>query len=433
MAKKERSRVTRLEAASPANTDTPQDKAPAGDHLKRTLQELQHQRRRLEDFARATSDWFWETDASGHLVYLSNRMTALTGVAAITMTGRRLEEVGRFRDDSSASKVPELMQRRQPFRDRLFEFSHADGTRMTFHLAGVPVFDPVTGAFVGYRGSGFDMTPRYQAEQATEAARQELEKALEDLTNKNIQADYAAARLAAALRERSEFIASLSHELRTPLNAIIGFAEAMSLQVFGPIEERYQQYSHDIVGAARHLLELINDILDQAAVESGHVRVEPQDTVLATIIEDALALVRLRAENKRLHLEVQHATEDVTVHVDPKRAKQILVNLLSNAVKFTPEGGEVGVEVKLDEPEEGLVAVTVRDTGIGIAAAEQEKVFERFEQVEDEYARRQEGTGLGLAISRELARTMGGDIELESDFGSGSRFTVSFPLAKETE
>jgi len=425
MARKGESKVTHLE---PARPDSRSDMPDSSDQLRRTLQELQHQRRRLEDFARATSDWFWETDAAGHLVYLSNRITALCGIPAVTMIGRRLEEIGRFPNEPGLPPVRELMRSRKPFRDRLFELADGRGERLTFHLAGVPVFDPATGAFTGYRGAGFDMTPRYQAEQATEQARLELERALEDLTNKNVEADFAAAQLAAALKERSEFIASLSHELRTPLNAIIGFAEAMAMQVFGPIEDRYQQYSQDIVGAARHLLALINDILDQAAMESGHVRVDSQKVSLGSVIDEAVALVRLRAETKGLDLRLEIHNEELPVIVDPKRAKQILVNLLSNAVKFTPENGSMGVET--GPGKSGLVAVTIWDTGIGIPHSEHEKVFERFEQVtDDDYARQQEGTGLGLAISRDLARMMGGDIELESSFGSGSRFTVTFPLA----
>jgi PAS domain S-box-containing protein len=428
MAKKGEPRVTHLQ--SPHGTRVA--KADGDDQLRRTLQELQHQRRRLEDFARATSDWFWEADGAGNLVYLSNRMTALCGVPAATMIGRRLDGIGRFPPEQGQPTVKELMKKRKPFRDRLFEFSNARGERLTFHLAGVPVFDPATGVFTGYRGAGFDMTPRYKAERATEEARLELEKALEDLTNKNVEADFAAAQLASALKERSEFIASLSHELRTPLNAIIGFAEAMSMQVFGPMEDRYQQYSQDIVGAARHLLALINDILDQAAMESGHVRVDTRQVSLGSVIEEAVALVRLRAETKGLDLELDIGEEDRAIDVDPKRAKQILVNLLSNAVKFTPEGGRIGLDTK--PADQGFVAVTIWDTGIGIPTSDHAKVFERFEQVtDDEYARQQEGTGLGLAISRDLARMMGGDIELDSSIGSGSRFTVTFPLAKDGE
>jgi PAS domain S-box-containing protein len=428
MVKKGDPKVTHLQAASGIRGE----RSGGDDQLRRTLQELRHQRRRLEDFARATSDWFWETDGAGHLVYLSNRMTALCGIPAATMIGRRLEDIGRFPAEPGQPTVKELMKKRKPFRDRLFEFSSARGERLTFHLAGVPVFDPATGVFSGYRGAGFDMTPRYKAERATEEARLELEKALEDLTNKNVEADFAAAQLASALKERSEFIASLSHELRTPLNAIIGFAEAMAMQVFGPMEDRYQQYSQDIVGAARHLLALINDILDQAAMESGHVRVDTRSVSLGSVIDEAVALVRLRAETKGLDLQLDIGDKGLAIDVDPKRAKQILVNLLSNAVKFTPESGRIGLEAGAGD--EGFVAVTIWDTGIGIPTSEHDKVFERFEQVtDDEYARQQEGTGLGLAISRDLARMMGGDIALDSSFGSGSRFTVTFPLAKDGE
>jgi PAS domain S-box-containing protein len=406
----------------------PPEPREADSHLTRTLQELQRQRRRLEDFARATSDWFWETDTHGHLIHLSDRMTAIAGVPAATFIGQRLDQFGQFVPGELGSVV-EAMRQRRPFRDRLFQFPHASGRMLVFNLAGVPVFDPLTGTFLGYRGSGFDMTPRYRAEEAAKEARRELEKALEDLTNKNIEADLATAQAAAALHEKSDFIASFSHELRTPLNAVIGFAEAMTIEVFGPLDDRYRQYSEDILGAARHLLELINDILDQATVESGKLRIEKSAMPLDALIEESVALVRLRALTKSIDLVLPGKGTDIAVEVDPRRARQILVNLLGNAVKFTPEGGRMGVEVAPPD-RAGLVAVTIWDSGIGIPAREHEKVFERFEQATgDDYVRRQEGTGLGLAISRDLARMMGGDITLESEFGAGSRFTVTFSVA----
>jgi len=406
----------------------PPEPREADSHLTRTLQELQRQRRRLEDFARATSDWFWETDAHGHLIHLSDRMTAIAGVPAATFIGQRLDQFGQFVPGELGSVVTAMRQRR-PFRDRLFQFPHANGRMLVFNLAGVPVFDPSTGTFLGYRGSGFDMTPRYRAEEAAKEARRELEKALEDLTNKNIEADLATAQAAAALHEKNDFIASFSHELRTPLNAVIGFAEAMTIEVFGPLDDRYRQYSEDILGAARHLLELINDILDQAMVESGKLRIEKSAMSLDALIEESVALVRLRALTKSIDLVLPGKGTDIAVEVDPRRARQVLVNLLGNAVKFTPEGGRMGVEVAPPDAA-GRVAVTIWDSGIGIPAREHEKVFERFEQATgDDYVRRQEGTGLGLAISRDLARMMGGDITLESEFGAGSRFTVTFSVA----
>ncbi|WP_321392391.1 sensor histidine kinase [Emcibacter sp.] len=386
---------------------------------------------RFRDFARATSDWYWEVDRDYRITFVSERLTSLTGLPAFMMNGKRFEQIGTLKKDIDGEEIicDDFLDLYKPFRDYLLVIEDQDGEEVYIHLSGVPLFDSETGAFQGYRGAGMDVTVNYRARMETLAVQKSLENTLEELTNKNIQLDMASAEAEASLNAKSEFLAAMSHELRTPLNAIIGFAEAMNLEVFGDLNPQYVSYSTDIMNAGKHLLELINDVLDVAVLESGKLSLELTPTSLADIIVKALNLTILRANSKYLDTSNVKITQDYTVNVDERRATQIFVNLLSNAVKFTPEYGEIGIQVK--KLDRNHVAVTVWDTGIGIPQNQQDLVFEKFHQATDNiYSRKEEGTGLGLHISRHLAQQMGGDIRLYSVVNEGSEFTVILPIAQ---
>lgn len=383
---------------------------------------------RLRDFARAASDFFWETDVEGRLSALSERFTAIVGMPSALLLGKTLSEIGAFAlgDEESAEPSPGIASR-GAFRERRFRIEDRNGSVRQFHLSGVPVFDPLTGAFSGYRGAGVDMTERYRAERDAEKARLELETALVEITNKNVELDLAAAEVKSALQAKNEFLASMSHELRTPLNAVIGFAEAMSMKVFGALSPQYASYAEDILSAGRHLLALINDVLDVTVMDSGKLALKEEEVELKEIVARALNLVVVNAKKKRIDVERCAIASGFRVRADPLRVTQIVVNLLSNAVKFTPESGRVGVDAAVAK---GRVALIVWDTGVGIAPDMQEAVFERFRRADhDVYTRSAEGTGLGLHISRRLAQMMGGDVTLESAPGKGSRFTLTLPEA----
>ncbi|RMF09543.1 MAG: hypothetical protein D6763_07615, partial [Alphaproteobacteria bacterium] len=332
-----------------------------------------------------------------------------------------------FQGEEGGALADAAMAARRAFREQLFEMSTSSGETRLFHLSGVPVFDPDTGDFQGYRGAGMDVTDRIMARREADEIRHNLENTLEELTNKNVQLDIASVEAANALRVKNDFLAAMSHELRTPLNAIIGFAEAMSMEVFGKLNDQYRSYSNDILKAGRHLLGLINDVLDVAVLENNRISIDLEPVPLRDVIDAALNLVIMRANKKHLDTSGVKVSGDWVVMVDVRRAVQIFVNLFSNAVKFTPDHGKIGVDV--EETGDGQIAVTVWDNGIGIPEEKQHLVFEKFQQITDHvYSRREEGTGLGLHISRHLARRMGGDITLESREGEGSRFTVFLPL-----
>jgi GAF domain-containing protein len=233
------------------------------------------------------------------------------------------------------------------------------------------------------------------------------------------------AQLEVANKHKSDFLANMSHELRTPLNAIIGFSEALNDRLFGELNDKQAEYLKDIHESGRHLLSLINDILDLSKIEAGRMELDVSTFDLPAALSNAITLVRERAQRHAIDLALEVDKRLGGFSGDERKFKQIMLNLLSNAVKFTPDGGRIDVSaVKFD----GVVEVAVRDTGIGIAPEDHSAVFEEFRQVGRDTLRKSEGTGLGLALTKRFVELHGGAIRLESTPGKGSTFTVSLPL-----
>jgi signal transduction histidine kinase/putative methionine-R-sulfoxide reductase with GAF domain len=229
--------------------------------------------------------------------------------------------------------------------------------------------------------------------------------------------------LEVASQHKSEFLANMSHELRTPLNAIIGFSEVLLERMFGEVNDKQVEYLQDIVDSGRHLLSLINDILDLSKIEAGRMELEPADFDLPQAIDNALMLMRERAARRAiaLHQAVDPHLGQITG--DERKVKQVLLNLLSNALKFTPEGGRIDVRASLVQ---GTAEISVADTGVGIAPEDQEAVFEEFRQVGGS-EKKAEGTGLGLTLCRKFVELHGGRIWVKSQVGQGSTFTFTLP------
>ncbi len=261
-------------------------------------------------------------------------------------------------------------------------------------------------------------------EQEIAVRNRELTEALEQNARLLRELEHKSTQLEVASRHKSEFLANMSHELRTPLNAIIGFSEVLVERMFGDLNEKQDEYLKDIFASGRHLLSLINDILDLSKIEAGKMELELTRFDLPAAIDNALTLVKGRATNHGITVtrEVDRRLGEFVA--DERKLKQVLVNLLSNAVKFTPEGGRVEVRAA---PANGEVEVSVSDTGIGIAEADQELIFEEFRQVGSDYARKHEGTGLGLALTKRLVVLHGGRIWVQSELGKGSTFTFALP------
>ncbi|MES2471548.1 MAG: ATP-binding protein [Pseudomonadota bacterium] len=230
-----------------------------------------------------------------------------------------------------------------------------------------------------------------------------------------------------ANRTKSEFLANMSHELRTPLNAIIGFSEMIKAEVYGPGLPRYRNYAIDIHGAGRHLLSLINDILDLSKAEAGRLDLHPEPVELADLIEECTQLMSPRSAQKDLRITLDIAPLPPLL-IDRLRTKQILLNLLSNAIKFTPDAGTITIEAGRDAS--GGVVICVSDTGIGIAPDMIALAFEPFRQIDSTLARESEGTGLGLSLVKKLIELHGGEVTLESTVDVGTNVFVSFPAVR---
>jgi len=228
-----------------------------------------------------------------------------------------------------------------------------------------------------------------------------------------------------ANRAKSRFLAAMSHDLRTPLNAISGYADLLELGIRGPVTEAQVADLQRIRNSGRHLLSLINGILDFARIEAGRVEVTPEPVPIASLIRGIESSFLPQAREKQLRYECDPGPDGAWVSADPEKAEQVLLNLVGNAIKFTEEGGEISVRCVEDGDR---VAIHVRDTGRGIAQDELPTIFEPFVQVDrDAVAEKQRGVGLGLAISRELATAMGGDLSVQSELGKGSIFTLRLP------
>ncbi len=232
--------------------------------------------------------------------------------------------------------------------------------------------------------------------------------------------------LARAARLKDEFLASMSHELRTPLTAVLGMVEILKMEAYGPLTEQQNKSLDVIDDSGRHLLDLINDILDLSKIEADKLELEIESISVDSVCQSSLQFVKQSAMNKYIEVSFEHDTAVSVMQADERRMKQILVNLLSNAVKFTPDEGKIGLEVIADEKNQRARFI-VWDTGIGIAEEDVERLFQPFVQLDSKLARQYSGTGLGLALVNRMVKMHGGEVTVESEVGKGSRFTVSLP------
>jgi PAS domain S-box-containing protein len=254
---------------------------------------------------------------------------------------------------------------------------------------------------------------------------------VEELRRKAVELEGDNQRIAEANRLKSEFLANMSHELRTPLNAIIGFAELLHDGHVTTAAPQHHEFLGDILSSGRHLLQLINDLLDLAKVEAGKLELRPEPLDPGRVIRDVVAAQRPAATAKRLQITVDVDAELGTVHVDPARLRQVAWNLIGNAIKFTPEGGAIGVTVARETGDDSRAefCFAVADTGPGIAAADLTRLFVEFEQLETGLAKRHQGTGLGLALVKRLVEAQGGTVGVTSAPSKGSTFYVTLPCA----
>lgn len=275
-----------------------------------------------------------------------------------------------------------------------------------------------------HMAASLDATYR-DLEQLNIGLEEKVQERTEELQHQQAQLQEVNLQLEIANRHKSEFLANMSHELRTPLNAIIGFSEVLLDKLFGDLNSKQEEYLDDILSSGRYLLSLINDILDLSKVEAGMLELELGTCDFKQLLEGSLVMVKERALAHGMTLSLEIADDVDTLTGDERKVKQILFNLLSNAVKFTSDGGKVGITARMAD---AVVQVAVWDTGVGIAADDQQRIFEEFQQVGYGLAGKTEGTGLGLTLAKKFAELHGGTIWVESTLGHGSTFTFTLPV-----
>ncbi|MFL6861487.1 MAG: sensor histidine kinase [Allosphingosinicella sp.] len=355
---------------------------------------------RQADFLRASADWTWETDATLRLTAISPAAASAAGRSAQSLIGAQITQLFRF-EENEAGELPLLtaLAEQSRFDGQPAALRGGRGGRYT--LAGVPLI-AADGRFAGFRGSATaaSAAPSRPAAHPEPAA-------------------------PPAAPETSAFGERLDKALRVPLAHIVTSAEAISGQQEGPLRKDYSGYATDIATAGRHLLALVDDLVDLQAIERADYAPEAEEIDLADVARRAAGLLAVRAAERQVRIDAPAAHDSLPASGEFRRVLQIVVNLLTNAIRYSPEGGMVWIRA---DREGDLGALIVADQGKGIAAEDQARVFEKFERVDPTEPG---GTGLGLYIARRLARAMGGDIAVDSAPGQGARFTLTLPLRGE--
>ena len=395
-------------------------------HRKEIEEELRASENKYRSLVSNIPDVVWTADGATDLTYIGHNATEMLGFTPFELT---LENAGTLLDRIHSDDRPmveaayEKLFARQERLDVEYRMQRKDGRWIWIHNRAQAAFGRDGRLYAD--GIMSDITERKQAEEALQLAKEAAE---------------------AANRSKSQFLANMSHELRTPLNAIIGFSEILSDQTFGRLNERQLKYSNNIVNSGRHLLQLINDILDLSKVEAGRMELCRSSFSVTKALQDVEAIVKALAQKKRIGISLEVASRIPALWADEAKFKQVLYNLLSNAIKFTPDGGRVSVTAEVetappavgsfgshDRPLPQFLRVEVSDNGVGIRSGDRERIFREFEQVDSSYNRKQQGTGLGLALSRRFVELHGGRIWVESEGieGRGSSFTFLIPLVNQ--
>ncbi len=352
---------------------------------------------RESDFLRASADWTWETDDTLRITSLSAGAVSAMGRSAGELIGKQLTRLFRFRESEDGS-LPLLaaMAEHRGFDGQVAELR--TGRKGRYRLSGVPLIDGM-GRFAGFRGASASLSG------------QRSEGASGPVTE-------------SASAEGRAFGERLDQALRVPLNQIIDHAERLRAQPDGPLRRDYTGYAGDIAAAGRHLLALIDDLVDLQAIERPDFAPEAEPVDLADIARRAAGLLSVRAADRNIRIDLPDEDETLPATGDFTRILQVLMNLITNAIRYSPPGGQIWIRT---EQEDDLALVIIADQGRGVAPEDQDRIFEKFERVDPTEPG---GTGLGLYIARRLARAMGGDLALDSAPGQGARFTLTLPLRK---
>jgi PAS domain S-box-containing protein len=378
---------------------------------------------RFRELLEAAPDAIMQVDAEGRIILLNRVTEDMFGYSRDELLGQPVE-VLIPRELHARHAEHRANYRQHPMTRTMgsglaLEGIRKDGSRFPVEISLSP-----SSSAEGFRVTAIirDTTERRMAE---ERLRRVQEEYTQRLAETNAELEMTNRELERANRLKSEFLASMSHELRTPLHTIIGFSELLGEELEGPLNEKQMRFVQHIHKDSLHLLELINDVLDISKIEADRLELRPEAFDFTALIAESLASVRSLAEAKSHTLETA-SDVPTAVEADRLRIKQVLVNLLSNAIKFTPEGGRIRLEARVQD---SFVVVSVRDTGIGIPMEEHESIFEKFHQVGATTKGVREGTGLGLAITKRLVEQHGGGIWVQSQPQQGSTFSFTLPIS----
>lgn len=417
---------------------------------KRAEEELRESEEKYRTILESIEEVYFEVDLKGNFTFFSDSLSEILGYSKDELIGMNNRDYMTPRSSEEIFYLfNQIYKTGKPVRKHGYEVIKKDGTR-GFHELVASLRRDQNGKPIGFRGIAHDITDRKRAEDALRRSRDELEHRV---VQRTAELEEAKVKAESANCAKSEFLANMSHELRTPLNHIMGFTELVLSKSFGDLTEVQGEYLNDVLQSSRHLLSLINDILDLSKVEAGKLGLDVSEVDPRVLLEGSLAMVEEKAlkHSIRLRSEIDGVPE--TIQVDERKLKQVLYNLLSNAVKFTPSGGEIrltakvnaewgaparnngiGRNAELENEEKGssarsAIEISVVDTGIGIAPEDLERIFRPFEQVDNSPSRRYQGTGLGLSLTRSLVELHGGQIWAESGGeGKGSQFRVVLPV-----
>lgn len=367
-------------------------------------------KQRLEDFALSATDFFWETDANQKFSYIGDKVEQIIGVNPEDIIGlTRIEFFDADRNDSEAWRRhrDDLMAHR-PFRDLRMPRTKHDGQKIWVSISGRPVF-AADGAFLGYRGTTTDVTEAVEAEWRIEQAKNRADD---------------------ASRAKSEFLSSVSHELRTPLNAILGFSQLLQLEDERSLSDDQRRAADQIQRSGKHLLTLINDVLDLTSIEAGQVSLSVEEVDVLDLLEECVSSLMPVARQENINLAAEFGDCGASVvSADRTRLRQIILNLVSNGIKYNQANGDCIVRVS---SKAGTLRVSIEDNGIGIPIEKQRLLFQPFSRLGAETSEIQ-GTGIGLAISKKLAELMHCTIGFESAAGVGSTFWLDLPYTSTRE
>ncbi len=377
-------------------------------------QSLTNSEQRLRDIAESASDWFWETGPDHLFTYLSGRCYEVTGFKPEDVIGRKRYDLADFSNSTEKKddweSYEEILRNELPLDNFHYRLETQAGKILHVELSGRPYYDGA-GTFMGYRGAARDITDQVNDSEILRHAKEDADQ---------------------ASKAKSEFISNISHELRTPLNGILGFAQLLDMNKNTPLNKQQHSYVEHIINAGRHLLELINDILDLSKIEAGKMQLSLEALSPVEVIETNLDILQTLAQKHQVTLETDFSQIDRTVRIkaDATRFRQILINLCNNAIKYNKENGLV--KISLSQPEKDWLRIAVSDTGPGLDEQQLQHLFTPFNRLGAENSTI-EGSGVGLSITKKLVDLMAGHIGVESVPTQGSTFWFEFKTMAQTK